>query len=80
MRFNVNFVISNFSISNSSFGLGLNVNNGDVAQLGEHLPCTQGVGGSNPLISTNKKGDTSPPSLFLPYTYTKNTTSSNHTM
>ena len=26
---------------------------GGVAQLGEHLPCKQGVRGSNPLISTN---------------------------
>ena len=26
---------------------------GDVAQLGEHLLCTQGVGGSSPLISTS---------------------------
>ena len=26
--------------------------NGDVAQLGEHLPCKQGVKGSNPSIST----------------------------
>ena len=25
--------------------------NGGVAQLGEHLPCKQGVRGSNPLIS-----------------------------
>ncbi len=25
--------------------------NGDVAQLGEHLPCKQGVKGSNPSIS-----------------------------
>jgi hypothetical protein len=25
---------------------------GDVAQLGEHLPCKQEVGGSTPLIST----------------------------
>ena len=24
---------------------------GDIAQLGEHLPCKQGVRGSNPLIS-----------------------------
>ena len=24
---------------------------GGVAQLGEHLPCKQGVRGSNPLIS-----------------------------
>ena len=27
---------------------------GGVAQLGEHLPCKQGVSGSNPLISTSK--------------------------
>ena len=27
---------------------------GGVAQLGEHLPCKQGVMGSNPIISTNK--------------------------
>ena len=26
---------------------------GGVAQLGEHLPCKQGVMGSNPIISTN---------------------------
>jgi hypothetical protein len=26
---------------------------GGVAQLGEHLPCKQGVSGSIPLISTN---------------------------
>ena len=26
---------------------------GGVAQLGEHLPCKQGVRGSNPLISTD---------------------------
>jgi hypothetical protein len=26
---------------------------GDVAQLGEHLLCKQGVGGSSPLISTS---------------------------
>ena len=26
--------------------------NGDVAQLGEHLLCTQGVVGSSPIIST----------------------------
>ena len=31
---------------------------GGVAQLGEHLPCKQGVMGSNPIISTTnlKKG------------------------
>ena len=28
---------------------------GDVAQLGEHLPCKQGVRGSNPLISIGTK-------------------------
>ena len=29
--------------------------NGGVAQLGEHLPCKQGVMGSNPIISTRRK-------------------------
>ena len=29
-------------------------NLGGIAQLGEHLPCKQGVSGSIPLISTNK--------------------------
>ena len=28
---------------------------GGVAQLGEHLPCKQGVMGSNPIISTSAK-------------------------
>ena len=28
------------------------INYGGVAQLGEHLPCKQGVMGSNPIIST----------------------------
>ena len=28
---------------------------GGVAQLGEHLPCKQGVKGSNPFISTGRK-------------------------
>ena len=28
---------------------------GGVAQLGEHLPCKQGVMGSNPIISTSGK-------------------------
>ena len=27
--------------------------NGGVAQLGEHLPCKQGVSGSIPLVSTS---------------------------
>ena len=29
-----------------------NISHGGVAQLGEHLPCKQGVMGSNPIIST----------------------------
>ena len=29
---------------------------GGVAQLGEHLPCKQGVMGSNPIISTTGCG------------------------
>ena len=32
----------------SPYGLA----NGGIAQLGEHLPCKQGVKGSNPFIST----------------------------
>ena len=34
----------------------LPVSKGDVAQLGEHLPCKQGVRGSNPLISSRNFG------------------------
>ena len=30
--------------------------NGGVAQLGEHLPCKQGVMGSNPIISIYRDG------------------------
>ena len=33
--------------------------NGGVAQLGEHLPCKQGVMGSNPIISTKEAGKAS---------------------
>ena len=33
---------------------------GGVAQLGEHLPCKQGVMGSNPIISTSKIEDLAP--------------------
>ncbi len=29
---------------------------GGVAQLGEHLPCKQGVSGSNPLVSMAEQG------------------------
>ena len=32
--------------------------NGGVAQLGEHLPCKQGVMGSNPIISTKDESPT----------------------
>ena len=32
---------------------GKDLTYGGVAQLGEHLPCKQGVMGSNPIISTN---------------------------
>ena len=31
---------------------------GGVAQLGEHLPCKQGVMGSNPIISTSPEART----------------------
>ena len=31
---------------------------GELAQLGEHLPCTQGVKGSNPLFSTTSASKT----------------------
>ena len=30
----------------------LNGHHGDIAQLGEHLLCTQGVTGSSPVVST----------------------------
>ena len=30
----------------------LDLQDGGIAQLGEHLPCKQGVKGSNPFIST----------------------------
>ena len=32
--------------------MGKGLEYGGVAQLGEHLPCKQGVMGSNPIIST----------------------------
>ena len=35
---------------------GKNLTYGGVAQLGEHLPCKQGVMGSNPIISITHKG------------------------
>ena len=36
------------------------IQNGGVAQLGEHLPCKQGVMGSNPIISTKDKSPEEP--------------------
>ena len=30
----------------------VNINDGGIAQLVEHLPCKQGVTGSNPITST----------------------------
>ena len=38
---------------------------GGLAQLVEHLPCTQGVSGSNPLSSTKKRLKSKDLSLFL---------------
>ena len=35
------------------------VGHGGVAQMGEHLPCKQGVMGSNPIISTTSEEDDS---------------------
>ena len=35
------------SVENINF-----LRNGGLAQLGEHLPCTQGVVGSSPITST----------------------------
>ena len=36
---------------------GKDLKYGGVAQLGEHLPCKQGVMGSNPIISTSTMCD-----------------------
>ena len=38
-------------------GLLSPMKNGGVAQLGEHLPCKQGVKGSIPFISTSRSKD-----------------------
>ena len=51
-------VFIEFVVQLSGFNQDLNgekqnpIKNGGVAQLGEHLPCKQGVMGSNPIIST----------------------------
>ena len=42
--------------------------NGGVAQLGEHLPCKQGVMGSNPIISTSPEGRATKQEAQLPKT------------
>ena len=44
--------------------------NGGVAQLGEHLPCKQGVKGSNPSISTVDSQEST--HLYLENRITKN--------
>ena len=40
------------SVPSEQSGMGKSGNRGDVAQLGERLPCTQEAIGSNPFIST----------------------------
>ena len=39
----------------SLFTIHSSLPQGGVAQLGEHLPCKQGVMGSNPIISTSSE-------------------------
>ena len=41
--------------SSSLSGITKNLISGDIAQLGERLPCTQEVVGSTPSISTKRK-------------------------
>ena len=43
---------NNFTLTFLDSFLKFFVDIGGVAQLGEHLPCTQGVAGSIPVIST----------------------------
>ena len=45
-------LLFNLQGSEMIFGKREPMRNGGVAQLGEHLPCKQGVMGSNPIIST----------------------------
>ena len=47
-------LLFNFQGSAMIFGKRNKPGNGGVAQLGEHLPCKQGVMGSNPIISTSR--------------------------
>ena len=56
---------------------------GGIAQLGEHLPCKQGVKGSNPFISTiamsdNCTGDQSSMQVHLHESESDWTTSAKH--
>ena len=44
---------------------------GELAQLGEHLPCTQGVSGSSPLFSTMACPDKSAKLLFENWVYNR---------
>ena len=46
----------NFEGSFKKRRYGKDLQYGGVAQLGEHLPCKQGVMGSNPIISTSTRG------------------------
>ena len=61
LRFRKDRSLFNFEGPNKedfSFDLRVKEDRGGLAQLGEHLPCKQGVKGSNPLISTSsEKGE-----------------------
>ena len=48
------FVVQFSGFRNRSLKKWNRPGNGGVAQLGEHLPCKQGVMGSNPIISTSQ--------------------------
>ena len=43
------------SLETGEGGTACGERDGGVAQLGEHLPCKQGVRGSNPLTSTRQR-------------------------
>ena len=48
--------IQRFLLFNFQGSLRVPWEHGGVAQMGEHLPCKQGVKGSNPFISTRPEG------------------------
>jgi hypothetical protein len=52
MKKRTNSYVSGFSNGVRCFRISVSTHSGRVAQLGEHLLCKQGVGGSNPLTST----------------------------